>query len=52
MGEEVPKCRFAKRTILECKTATFGVQNCHFWSAKLALLERKTGTFGMQNAPF
>ena len=36
---------FAKRTILHCKTATFALQNCHFWNAKLPLLERKTGSF-------
>ena len=34
------------------KTATFALQNCHFWVAKLPLLECKTHRFGMQNAPF
>ena len=42
----------AKRTILDCKTHHFALQNWHFWNAKLAVLERKTGTFGMQSAPF
>ena len=35
-----------------CKTGSFRVQNCHFWSAKLPLLECKTGTFGTQNCHF
>ena len=35
----------AKRTILHCKTGTFGTQNWHFWNAKLALLECKMHRF-------
>ena len=35
----LPEYRFAKLPLLECKTATFGMQNCHFWNAKLPLLE-------------
>ena len=34
------------------KTATFGLQNCHFCNAKRTVLECKTHHFRMQNAPF
>ena len=47
-----PAYRFAKRTILHCKTHRFTLQNAPFCVAKLPLLERKTHRFGMQNAPF
>ena len=42
---QAPAHRFAKRTILHCKTGTFALQNWHFWNAKLAVLECKTGSF-------
>ena len=35
----------AKRTILDCKTHHFALQNWHFWNAKLALLECKVHRF-------
>ena len=47
--QNAPFC-IAKRTILECKTATFAMQNWQFWNAKSAVLERKTHRFGKQSA--
>ena len=51
-NKTVPACRFAKLPPLDCKTATFGLQNWQFWNAELAVLERRTGSFGTQNWQF
>ena len=48
----VSEYRFAKRTILHCKTATFGAQNWQFWNAKVAVLEYRSGSFRMQKWQF
>ena len=39
MGDTLPAHRFAKRTILHCKTHHFGTQNAPFWNAKRTILE-------------
>ena len=37
---------FHRKTVkIASKSATFGVQKCNYWNAKVALLQRESSTF-------
>ena len=46
---QIPSNHSPKLPLLQCKTATFGMQNAPFWNAKRTVLECKMHRFALQN---